>query len=652
MDNFIVSARKYRPVTFNTVVGQISITGTLKNAIRNNQLAQAFLFCGPRGVGKTTCARILAKTINCLNPTSETEPCNVCSSCTAFNDSASFNIHELDAASNNSVDDIRNLVDTVRIPPQMGKYKVYIIDEVHMLSTSAFNAFLKTLEEPPAYAKFILATTEKHKIIPTILSRCQIFDFKRITVDDIAKHLAFVAESEGVTADPEALHIIAHKADGALRDALSVFDQMVNLGDRNISRELVLENLNVLDYEYYFRIMEYMRSGNFRDTLLIINEVIEKGFDGQHFITGMGEHLRNLLMSIDAATIKLIETSDAIRIKYKEQAQSVPLQLLINAMDIINKCDVTYRTSNNKRLALEVPLIQICKLSGQMQMPAVTQAAVIKAAIAPEVNQAPVVVPQLPVVSEPKIQVATPTPVQAEISTAQIFSEPTVAVESAVQVPSEIISEPTPVPVSEPDTPVPPIVPVAVASVVTPAPVAEITTPPQPIKEIPAEPEHVPEHDAPVQSHHTSSISIKSILKADQLAGSVKPDVVKERNEPFAFEQIEETLLRYAELKKFDSALYYAALTSYKPTLQPGNVLLITVGNKILEKELNDRRNILLDYLRDEMKNDFITMQIFVTEQVSETKKYMNDREKLDAMAAQNPNVNRLRDQLNLELDL
>jgi len=624
MDNFIVSARKYRPVTFSTVVGQISITGTLKNAIRNNQLAQAFLFCGPRGVGKTTCARILAKTINCLHPTTDTEPCNECSSCKAFNDSASFNIHELDAASNNSVDDIRNLVDQVRIPPQMGKYKVYIIDEVHMLSSAAFNAFLKTLEEPPAYAKFILATTEKHKIIPTILSRCQIFDFKRITVDDIAKHLLFVANSEGVTADPEALHIIAHKADGALRDALSVFDQMVNLGDRNISRELVLENLNVLDYEYYFRIMEYMRNGNFKDTLLIINEVIEKGFDGQHFITGMGEHLRNLLMSIDAATVKLIETSDAIRAKYSNQARTVPMQLLIDAMDIINKCDVTYRTSNNKRLALEVPLIQICKLSGQMQMQAGIQP-VMQAAAAIETK--PVATP----VIQPQI-IAEPAP--PVVSQAQV---PAAAIPELIPAPNQT-SNPTPVNVTIP--------------VISETPVAEVIPQPETVKVSEPEVVEAPQHDVPVQSHHRSSFSIKSVMQADQLAGSVKADVIKDRTGTFTFEQLEESLLRFAELKKFDSALFYAALTSYKAVLQPDNVLLLTVGNTVLEKELNERRNILLEFLREELKNDFITLQIIVTEQQTEIKKYMNDRDKLDAMAVQNPNVNKLRDQLNLDLDL
>ena len=621
MDNFIVSARKYRPVTFNTVVGQISITGTLKNAIRNNQLAQAFLFCGPRGVGKTTCARILAKTINCLHPTSDTEPCNECSSCIAFNDSASFNIHELDAASNNSVDDIRNLVDQVRIPPQMGKYKVYIIDEVHMLSSAAFNAFLKTLEEPPAYAKFILATTEKHKIIPTILSRCQIFDFKRITVDDIAKHLLFVANSEGVTADPEALHIIAHKADGALRDALSVFDQMVNLGDRNITRELVLENLNVLDYEYYFRIMDYMRDGNYRDTLLIINEVIEKGFDGQHFITGMGEHLRNLLMSIDAATVKLIETSDSIRAKYSNQARTISMQLLIDSLDIINKCDITYRTSNNKRLALEIPLIQICKLSGQMPM---------QAGIHP-----PVVQPA--VVSETK-------PLPINVSQQQVIAEPTPA--AVVPAPNTVVTIPEPV---EVQVPAPDTIPVT-APIATPIAVAEVVQQTETVKE--PEAVEMPEHDIPVQSHHRSSFSIKSVMQSDQLAGSVKADLVKDRTGAFTFGQIEEALLRFAELKKFDSALFYSALTSYKAVLQSDNVLLMTVGNTVLAKELNDRRNLLLDFLREELKNDFITMQVIVTEQPTETKKYMTDRDKLDAMAAQNPNVNRLRDQLNLELDL
>jgi len=626
MDNFIVSARKYRPVTFSTVVGQISITGTLKNAIRNNQLAQAFLFCGPRGVGKTTCARILAKTINCLNPTSDTEPCNECTSCIAFNDSASFNIHELDAASNNSVDDIRNLVDQVRIPPQMGKYKVYIIDEVHMLSSAAFNAFLKTLEEPPAYAKFILATTEKHKIIPTILSRCQIFDFKRITVDDIAKHLLFVANSEGVTTDPEALHIIAHKADGALRDALSVFDQMVNLGDRNISRELVLENLNVLDYEYYFRIMEYMRTGNFKDTLLIINDVIEKGFDGQHFITGLGEHLRNLLMSIDPATVKLIETSDAIRAKYSNQARSISLQLLIDSLDLINKCDVTYRTSNNKRLALEVPLIQICRLSGQMQMPAITE---------------PQAIIQTPAVQPPEIQTAAVSKPVLESDYQPKVEEKTIAPsEISVQVPQATVSETTP----------------SVAQVDAPEKAADTASGDnlQPKIQTASEPENpaTPEHDLPVQTHHRSSFSIKSVMQADQLSGSVKADTVKERNETVLFSQLEAALLRFAELKKEDSALFYSSLTSYPAVLLSENVLQITVGNTVLAKELNERRNMLLEFLREKLKNDFITLQVEVTEQPTENKKYMTDRDKLDAMAAQNPNVNKLRDQLNLELDL
>jgi DNA polymerase-3 subunit gamma/tau len=363
MDNFIVSARKYRPSTFDTVVGQNPITSTLKNAIRNNILAQAFLFCGPRGVGKTTCARILAKTINCFNPTPEIEACDQCESCVSFNQSASFNIHELDAASNNSVEDIRNLVDQVRIPPQVGRYKVYIIDEVHMLSQAAFNAFLKTLEEPPAYAKFILATTEKHKIIPTILSRCQIFDFKRITVEDISGHLSYVAHKEGVTAEPEALNIIAQKADGALRDALSIFDQMVSFSGNSISYQDVITNLNVLDYDYYFKVVDNMIQVNTSATLLILNEILNNGFDGQHFITGLGSHLRNLLVAKDPHTIELMDVSESLRERYSRQSEKCQSGFLLKSLDILNQCDINYKSSNHKRLHLEIALLNICQLT-------------------------------------------------------------------------------------------------------------------------------------------------------------------------------------------------------------------------------------------------------------------------------------------------
>lgn len=365
MDNFIVSARKYRPQTFDTVIGQQAITTTLKNAIRNNQLAQAFLFCGPRGIGKTTCARILAKTINCFHLSADIVPCDTCESCLSFNASASFNIHELDAASNNSVDDIRNLVDQVRIPPQVGKYKVYIIDEVHMLSQQAFNAFLKTLEEPPAYAKFILATTEKHKIIPTILSRCQIYDFKRISVDDITRQLVSVAQNEKISADPDALRIIAQKADGAMRDALSMFDQIVSFSGSQLTYETVISNLNVLDYDYYFKMVDCIRKADIHQSLLILNEILDNGFDGQHFLIGLGEHLRNLLICKDPSTAKLLETGESIRNSYISQSRHCPVDLLVKALDINNKCDLNYKISNHKRLHLEIALMQMCTLSAE-----------------------------------------------------------------------------------------------------------------------------------------------------------------------------------------------------------------------------------------------------------------------------------------------
>ncbi|MDT8308225.1 MAG: DNA polymerase III subunit gamma/tau, partial [Bacteroidales bacterium] len=361
MENFIVSARKYRPPTFNMVVGQKSITDTLKNAIRHNTLAQAFLFTGPRGVGKTTCARILAKTINCQNPTDNLDPCNECPSCKSFSDSASFNIYELDAASNNSVEDIRSLVDQVRIPPQSGKYKVYIIDEVHMLSQAAFNAFLKTLEEPPSYAKFILATTEKHKIIPTILSRCQIYDFKRIMASDIVAHLRWVGAQEKVTVDEEALHVIARKADGALRDALSIFDQIVSFAGKEITYEAVIKNLNVLDYEYYFNVLDLMKENNIAGLLLLFNNVMTQGFDGHHFITGLAEHIRSILVCKDPATTKLLETSDAVKERYQKQAGDFSIYQLIHSLDITSKADHTYRAASNKRLHIEIMLMQLAQ---------------------------------------------------------------------------------------------------------------------------------------------------------------------------------------------------------------------------------------------------------------------------------------------------
>ncbi|ERJ60495.1 DNA polymerase III subunit gamma/tau [Sphingobacterium paucimobilis] len=368
MDNFIVSARKYRPATFDSVVGQLHITNTLKNAIHSNQLAQAFLFCGPRGVGKTTCARILAKTINCENISSSTEACGECESCKSFAGGASFSIHELDAASNNSVDDIRSLIDQVRIPPQTGKYKIYIIDEVHMLSQAAFNAFLKTLEEPPSYAIFILATTEKHKILPTILSRCQIFDFNRIRVEDMSNHLASIATKEDVAFEMDGLHVIAQKADGGLRDALSMFDQIVSFSNRNLTYQAVIENLNILDYDYYFNLVEAIKKEDAAEALLILDNVLNRGFDGGHFIAGLSGHLRNLLITKEPKTLKLLEVSDNIKKKYLEQSSSLSSGLLLSALNIANQCEISYKASKNQRLQVELALLKMCHLAAAIQL--------------------------------------------------------------------------------------------------------------------------------------------------------------------------------------------------------------------------------------------------------------------------------------------
>ena len=449
MENYIVSARKYRPTTFESVVGQQALTQTLRNAIRTNHLAHAYLFCGPRGVGKTTCARIFAKTINCLTPTENHDACNQCESCVAFNEQRSFNIHELDAASNNSVEDIRSLIDQVRIPPQIGKYSVYIIDEVHMLSQGAFNALLKTLEEPPSYAIFILATTEKHKVLPTILSRCQVYDFSRITVADTIHHLQYVAQQEGINASEEALNVVAQKADGGMRDALSIFDQLVSFCGTTISYEQAIEVLNVLDTDYYFRLVNAALAGNVSEALLLLNEVLTKGFDAGHFVTGLAQHLRDVLVSKDAATVQLLETSDAIRQHYQEQAQRCAAKWIFNALDIVNTCDINYRTAKNKRLTVELALVKLCRLTEAptqevQQVPSTgAQAPAVQTAPRPVAAPQPATAPQ-PVSAPKPVTAAAPPPPRPTIgampslgnlgkltSTPQATAQPTAAAPKA-----------------------------------------------------------------------------------------------------------------------------------------------------------------------------------------------------------------------------
>lgn len=367
MSDYIVSARKYRPQTFDSLVGQDTIAATLKSAIKNEQLAQAFLFCGTRGVGKTTTARILAKTINCSNRTDNIEACGTCESCKSFNEGQSLNVFELDAASNNSVDDIRQLIDQVRVAPQLGDFKVYIIDEVHMLSTQAFNAFLKTLEEPPRHAIFILATTEKHKIIPTILSRCQVFDFSRIHINDIVEHLKKICVKEEIDAESEALHLIAQKADGALRDALSIFDQIVSFSGKVLTYQTVIKNLNVLDYDYYFRIVDFAQEANIPESLLLYNEIVEHGFDGHQFIVGLSEHYRNLLVGKDQATIDLLEVGDSIKQRYKDQATKVDSKHILRALGVLSTSDTNYKMAKNQRLLVELALMQLCSINNELE---------------------------------------------------------------------------------------------------------------------------------------------------------------------------------------------------------------------------------------------------------------------------------------------
>jgi DNA polymerase-3 subunit gamma/tau len=605
MEKFIVSARKYRPATFDTVVGQKSITNTLKNAIKNHYLAQAYLFTGPRGVGKTTSARIFAKTINCLNIDLENnpdliEPCNECESCRSFSENASFNIMELDAASNNSVDDIRRLVDQVRIPPQVGKYKVYIIDEVHMLSQAAFNAFLKTLEEPPLYVKFILATTEKHKIIPTILSRCQVFDFKRISVIDIAKYLRFVAESENVVADDDALHLIAIKADGAMRDALSIFDQLVSYTNANVTYQQVVENLHVLDYDYFFQISDQFLSGDITSILLILNDIIERGFDGQHFLIGLGGHLRNLLISRDTKTINLLETSASIKQRYLENASKFPSSFLLKALDLNTQCDVNYKSSNNKRLLIELTLMQMVALGSGIEE-------------------------YVPKETIPDLQVKKN--IKTEIVSAKVeeLAKPTQVVEEE----KETLNEPPVQPIlSEPEE-------------------KELSTPHQSISEEQISPTRV--------QRMPKGMGLGVSIKAEENAkeNEINPDAYMIGKEDIADEYNQKDVDKICD-EFLESIIQhqslYATLKSNRAKIIDGFIVELQVYNDAQKSVLSDKLFDIVKLLRTRLNNYKLTAKIKLIENDNNNKP-LSPVERYNAMVEKNPNLKKLKDNLNLELE-
>ena len=620
MENYIVSARKYRPSTFESVVGQRALTTTLKNAIATQKLAHAYLFCGPRGVGKTTCARIFAKTINCMTPTADGEACNQCESCVAFNEQRSYNIHELDAASNNSVDDIRQLVEQVRIPPQIGKYKVYIIDEVHMLSASAFNAFLKTLEEPPRHAIFILATTEKHKILPTILSRCQIYDFNRISVEDTVNHLSYVASKEGITAEPEALNVIAMKADGGMRDALSIFDQVVSFTGGNITYKSVIDNLNVLDYEYYFRLTDCFLENKVSDALLLFNDILNKGFDGSHFITGLSSHFRDLLVGKDPVTLPLLEVGASIRQSYQEQAQKCPLPFLYRAMKLCNECDLNYRISKNKRLLVELTLIQVAQLTTEGDdvsggrgpkktiKPVFTQPA---AAQQPQVASG-TQVQQAPVHSSPSsvtTQAANGTTAQHPQASAAVHPGASVSSGAASSAPSQG------------------------------AGVAQTA------KE---------ERKIPVMKMSSLGVSIKNPQR-DQVSQNATTTYVPKVQQPEEDFMFNDRDLNYywqeyaGQLPKEQDALAKRMQMLRPALLNNSTTFEVVVDNEFAAKDFTALIPELQDYLRGRLKNSKVMMTVRVSE-ATETVRPVGRVEKFQMMAQKNQALMQLKDEFGLEL--
>ena len=617
MENYIVSARKYRPSTFESVVGQRALTTTIKNAIATQKLAHAYLFCGPRGVGKTTCARIFAKTINCMTPTADGEACNQCESCVAFNEQRSYNIHELDAASNNSVDDIRQLVEQVRIPPQIGKYKVYIIDEVHMLSASAFNAFLKTLEEPPRHAIFILATTEKHKILPTILSRCQIYDFNRISVEDTVNHLSYVASKEGISAEPEALNVIAMKADGGMRDALSIFDQVVSFTGGNITYKSVIDNLNVLDYEYYFRLTDCFLANKVSDALLLFNDVLNKGFDGSHFITGLSSHFRDLLVGKDPVTLPLLEVGASIRQRYQEQAQKCPLPFLYKAMKLCNECDLNYRISKNKRLLVELTLIQVAQLT--------TEGDDVSGGRSPKQTIKPVF--SQPAAAQPS-QVASASSVQQ----APVHSSP-----------ASVTANVTPNRQPQMATTARPVSPSATNTTSSaPLPGAGI---PSVAKE---------ERKVPVMKMSSLGVSIKNPQR-DQAAQNATVAHVPRVQQPEQDSNFNERDLNYywqeyaGQLPKEQVAIAKRMQVLRPVLLNNSTTFEIVVDNEIAAKDFTALIPELQDYLRVRLKNSKVVMTVRVSAP-TETVRAVGRVEKFQMMSQKNQALMQLKEEFGLEL--
>ena len=620
MENYIVSARKYRPSTFESVVGQRALTTTLKNAIATQKLAHAYLFCGPRGVGKTTCARIFAKTINCMTPTADGEACNQCESCVAFNEQRSYNIHELDAASNNSVDDIRQLVEQVRIPPQIGKYKVYIIDEVHMLSASAFNAFLKTLEEPPRHAIFILATTEKHKILPTILSRCQIYDFNRISVEDTVNHLSYVASKEGITAEPEALNVIAMKADGGMRDALSIFDQVVSFTGGNITYKSVIDNLNVLDYEYYFRLTDCFLENKVSDALLLFNDILNKGFDGSHFITGLSSHFRDLLVGKDPVTLPLLEVGASIRQRYQEQAQKCPLPFLYRAMKLCNECDLNYRISKNKRLLVELTLIQVAQLT--------TEGDDVSGGRGPTKTIKPIFT-QPAAAQQPQVASAT------QVQQASLHTSPSSVTTQAVN--GTTARHPQ-----------------ASAAVQPGASASSGAASSAPSQGAGVAPTVKEERKIPVMKMSNLGVSIKNPQRdqATQNTANTHVPRVQQPEEDFIFNDRDLNYYwqEYAgQLPKEQDALTKRMQMLRPVLLNNSTTFEVVVDNEFAAKDFTALIPELQDYLRGRLKNSKVMMTVRVSE-ATETVRPVGRVEKFQMMAQKNQALMQLKDEFGLEL--